>query len=57
MFRCAWCDKEIERAWEIPRKPSEDRSAQYVCKRCHTGYFNDELDSAGRTTGKGDRVI
>lgn len=56
-WSCKWCDTTTDRVWEIPRKPDEHRSQQWVCKDCHTKYFDGELDGYGQDPEKADRVI
>lgn len=52
---CEWCDAVVSRVWEIPK--SQDRKRQWVCKECHMGYFDGELDENGRDADKPDRVV
>lgn len=44
-YTCEWCGDQMDRAWEIPR--SRDRDKQWVCKECHTGYFDGDLNDDG----------
>lgn len=54
---CEWCDATVSRIWLIPNKPSDNRSKQWVCKECHTGYFDGELDGTGDDVSGYDRTI
>lgn len=53
MFACDWCSERMERAWQIP-SGKERSKAKWVCKECHSCYFDDDCDHTKR---REDRVI
>jgi hypothetical protein len=52
-MECEWCgDAGFGRLWEIPEGAGEDHA--WVCKTCHTYYFDDDLNHVKRMQ---DRVV
>lgn len=53
-YLCPWCSARVGRVWEIPRAAGRDK--QWVCKSCHSDYFNGDRDAQGNRIYSDEQV-